>query len=146
MIYLLDSNVVSELRKAGDGRADKNVTSWAENLPAQSLYLSAIVLMELEIGVRGIERKDEAQGAMLRRWLDDHVRPFFSGRIIPVDEAVAVQCAKLHVPDRKSERDALIAATGLVHGMIVATRNVKDFKGTGAKLLDPWASRIGAGE
>jgi predicted nucleic acid-binding protein len=144
MIYLLDSNVVSELRKAGDGRADKNVTAWAENLSAQSLYISAIVLMELEIGVRGIERKDEAQGAMLRMWLDDHVKPFFSGRIIPVDEAVAIQCAKLHVPNRKSERDALIAATGLVHGMIVATRNVKDFRNTGAKLLDPWVSKKGA--
>lgn len=146
MIYLLDSNVVSELRKAGDGRADNNVIAWAENLSAQSLYISAIVLMELEIGVRGIERKDEVQGAMLRMWLDDHVKPFFSGRIIPVDEAVAIQCAKLHVPDRKSERDALIAATGLVHGMIVATRNVKDFKNTGAKLLDPWASKKGADE
>lgn len=146
MIYLLDSNVVSELRKAGDGRADKNVIAWAENLSAQSLYISAIVLMELEIGVRGIERKDEVQGAMLRMWLDDHVKPFFSGRIIPVDEAVAIQCAKLHVPDRKSERDALIAATGLVHGMIVATRNVKDFKNTGAKLFDPWTSRKGANE
>lgn len=144
MIYLLDTNVVSELRKAGDGRADKNVTAWAENLSTQSLYISAITLMELEIGVRGIERKDKAQGAMLRRWLDDHVLPFFAGRIVPIDEAVALQCAKLHVPDKKSERDALIAATALVHGMIVATRNEKDFEDTGSSIFNPWIAKKGA--
>ena len=144
MIYLLDTSVVSELRKAGDSRADKNVTAWAKNLSTQSLYISTITLMELEIGVRSMERKDKAQGAILRRWLDDHVIPFFSGRIIPVDEAVALQSARLHVPYRKSKRDALIAATALVHGMIVATRNVADFNNTGAKILNPWTSEYRA--
>lgn len=143
MIYLLDSNVVSELRRAGDGKAHPNVTAWAEELSAKSLYISALVLMELEMGVRGMERKDAAQGAMLRMWLDDHVVPFFSGRILPVDEPVAIQCAKLHVPDRKPDRDALIAATALVHGMTVATRNVKDFKATGVQLMNPWDFKIG---
>lgn len=146
MIFILDTNVVSELRKASDGRADKNVTAWASNLSTQSLYISAISLMELEIGVQGMERKDQAQGVILRKWLDDHVTPFFSGRIVPVDEAVARKCAELHVPNRKSERDALIAASALVHGMIVATRNVADFEKTGAKILNPWTSIKGAGD
>lgn len=144
MIYLLDTNVVSELRKAGDGRADVNVINWAGNLSTRRLYISAIVLMELEVGVRGIERKDVSQGTMLRSWLDGHVKPFFSGRIVPIDENVAIECAKLHVPDRKSERDALIAATAIVHGMIVATRNVRDFSNTGIKVLNPWISNKGA--
>ena len=144
MIFLLDTNVVSELRKAGDGRADINVTGWAENLSPQSLYISAINLMELEMGVRGMERKDAVQGKLLRNWLDDHVVPFFAGRVVPIDDVVAIQCAKLHVPNRKSERDALIAATALVHGMIVATRNEKDFQGTEVQIINPWASNKGA--
>ncbi|CUI85274.1 type II toxin-antitoxin system VapC family toxin [Cognatishimia activa] len=143
MIFLLDSNVVSELRKAADGRADTNVTAWAEGLAPESLYISAISLMELEIGVRGKERKDAVQGQMLRTWLDRHVIPFFDGRIVPIDDVVAIQCAKLHVPDRKSERDALIAATALVHDMIVATRNEKDFVETGVRLLNPWTGTNG---
>lgn len=144
MIYLLDTNVVSELRKAGDGRADPKVTAWAENLPAQSLFMSAINLMELEIGVLRMERRDNAQGTMLRRWLDRHVVPFFSGRLLAVDEAVAMECARLHVPDKSPERDALIAATALIHNMAIATRNVKDFDGMGAKTYNPWTSNQGA--
>ncbi len=140
MIFLLDTNVISELRKAGDGRADASVTGWAQELAAQSLYISAITLMELEIGVCAMERKDAAQGRILRGWLDSHVIPFFEERIVPVDEAVALQCAKLHVPNRKSERDALIAATALVHDMTLATRNVKDFAVTGARIVNPWGA------
>lgn len=139
MIYLLDTNVVSELRKVGDGRADPNVTSWAGYLPAQSLFISAINVMELEIGVLRIERRDKGQGEMLRRWLDRHVVPFFAGRIVAIDEVVATECARLHVPDKSPERDALIAATALVHNMTIATRNVRDFEGMGVKIHNPWA-------
>jgi predicted nucleic acid-binding protein len=76
---------------------------------------------------------------MLRTWLDRRVLPEFAGRIFPVDTHIAQRCASLHVPDRQAERDALIAATGLVHGMTVVTRNTADFKATGVKLLNPWA-------
>ncbi len=138
MMFILDTNVVSELRKVGDGRADVNVAAWAAALPAQSLYLSAITLLELEMGVLAMERKDDAQGRLLRKWLDGHVVPFFSGRILPVDEEVAIRCAKLHVPDRKSYRDSLITATALVVGMTIATRDEKDFRASGAKLVNPW--------
>ena len=138
-MYLLDTNDVSDLRKAKTTRADKNVTAWAISVPATSLFLSAISILELETGVLLIERRDAVQGALLRVWLDDYVIPAFSGRILAIDTAVAQCCAKLHVPDPGAERDTLIAATALVHGMTIVTRNVMDFEQTGVKILNPWA-------
>ena len=116
--------------------------AWAECVDAADLFVSAITIMELELGVLSIERKDATQGAMLRSWLEHHVLPEFSGRTLPVDTAVAQRCARLHIPDRRGERDALIAATALVHGMTVATRNVADFKSTGVNLINPWEVAI----
>ncbi|HBS27766.1 MAG TPA: VapC toxin family PIN domain ribonuclease [Gammaproteobacteria bacterium] len=137
-MFLLDTNVVSELRKAKSGKANQRVIAWAESTPAPSLYLSSITILELETGVLLIERKDAAQGAVLRSWLDSHVVPAFAGRVLPVDIAVAQCCAKLHVPDPRSDRDALIAATALVHGMVVVTRNIADFELTGVETINPW--------
>lgn len=137
-MFLLDTNVVSELRKAKQGKADAGVIAWAQGVQVGELYLSAISVLEMEQGVLKSERKDAAQGAILRAWLDQHVLPGFAGRILAVDTAVALRCARLHVPDQKNERDALIAATALVHGMTVVTRNVKDFKRTGVQILNPW--------
>lgn len=137
-MFLLDTNVISELRKAGDGRADANVTAWLSGQDAAALFISAITVMELDIGVRRIERRDPTQGAMLRAWFAERVLPEFHDRILPVDTSVALRCAGLHVPDPRSERDALIAATGLVHGFTVVTRNTGDFKDTGVILLNPW--------
>jgi predicted nucleic acid-binding protein len=134
----LDTNVVSELRKVQLGKANTNVASWAASVDAADLFVSAITIMELELGVLSIERRDATQGAMLRSWLEQHVLPEFSRRTLPVDTAVAQRCARLHVPDKRSERDALIAATALVHGMIVVTRNTADFAPTGVSLVDPW--------
>lgn len=136
-MYLLDTNVVSELRKAKAGKADQNVRAWAESVSAASLFLSAITILELETGILLVERRDPSQGALLRAWLDGHVMPAFSGRILAIDTAVAQRCAKLHVPDPRSDRDALIAATALVHGMTVVTRNVPDFAPTGVEILNP---------
>lgn len=138
MIYLLDTNVVSELRKIGDGKADANVVAWIDAEDAVSFYISAITILELERGILGVQRRDAAQGARLRSWLDNHVRPEFAGRILPIDDAIATRCAHLHIPDRCNEADALIAATALVHGMTVVTRNVRDFEGTGVVIVDPW--------
>lgn len=137
-MYILDTNVVSELRKAK--KAHQNVKKWAQPLPAASLYLSAISILELEIGILLIERRDREQGAILRGWMDRHVLPTFSGRILAIDTAVAQRCATLHVPDPRSDRDALIAATALVHGLTVATRNVSDFERMGVGVLNPWDS------
>ncbi|MBJ2152985.1 type II toxin-antitoxin system VapC family toxin [Paracoccus sp. IB05] len=137
-MFLLDTNVISELRKAGDGRSDANVTAWLGSQDAGALFISAIAAMELDIGVRRIELRDPTQGAMLRAWFAERVQPEFQDRILPVDTSVALRCAGLHVPDPRSERDALIAATGLVHGFTVVTRNTGDFKDTGVVLLNPW--------
>jgi len=139
-MFLLDTNVVSELRKAKAGKADRQVVAWAERQSPSSLYLSAITILELEMGVLQIERRDPSQGALLRTWFDEHVLPAFAGRILPVDTAVALRCAGLHVPDPRSDRDALIAATAIVHGLTVVTRNLADFEPTGVRLLNPWQS------
>lgn len=138
MLYVLDTNVVSELRKIRLGKADPNVAAWAGSVDAAELFISAITVMELELGVLSIERKDAAQGALLRAWLEQQVLPEFAARTLAVDTAVAQRCARLHVPDRRGERDALIAATALVHGMTLVTRNVSDFQPTGVSLLNPW--------
>jgi predicted nucleic acid-binding protein len=137
-MFLLDTDVISELRKAKSGRANRNVVKWARSVSATALYLSAITILELETGVLLIERRDVAQGATLREWLDSQVLSSFAGRIIAIDTAVARCCASLHVPNRRADHDAFIAATALLHGMTVVTRNVADFGPTGVKTIDPW--------
>jgi toxin FitB len=141
-MHILDTNVVSELRKARAGKANQRVVAWASSVPAGSLYISAITVLELEMGVLQIERRDRAQGTVMRAWLDEHVMPAFAGRVLAVDAPVVLRCARLHVPDRVAERDALIAATALVHGMTVVTRNAVDFATTKVALIDPWSEPI----
>ncbi|MDR6665207.1 type II toxin-antitoxin system VapC family toxin [Rhizobium sp. 1399] len=138
MKHLLDTNVVSELRKVGDGKADPNVTKWVGAQDSNDLFISAITILELERGILGIQRRDADQGSRLRRWMDGRVRPEFAERILPIDDAVATRCAHLHIPDRRNKADALIAATALVHGLTVVTRNVQDFGGTNLIIIDPW--------
>lgn len=138
MKYLLDTNVVSELRKVGDGKADANVVAWVGAQDTAGLCISAITILELERGILGVQRRDAAQGARLRAWLENQVRPAFAGRILSIDDAIATRCAHLHIPDRRNEADALIAATALVLGLTVVTRNVRDFEGAGVVVLDPW--------
>lgn len=139
-MFLLDTNVVCELRK--NHKAHPSVLRWARPIPSSSLYLSAITVLELETGILRLERHDSAQSSLLRTWLDYHVLPAFAGRILPVDAAVAVKCARMHVPDPRSEYDAMIAATALVHGMTVVTRNTADFTGSGVMLINPWISQL----
>ena len=137
-MYLLDTNVVSELRKTKSGKADNNVLTWANSVGTSSLFLSVVTIMELETGVLLIERRDPTQGAVLRAWLNAHVLPAFSERTLPVDTAVAQRCAKLQVLNPRADRDALVAATALVHGMTVVTRNTDDFVAIQVDLLNPW--------
>src|ERR1700704_6213157 len=124
-MFLLDTNVVSELRRPE--RANRNVAAWAGSIPFASFFLSAISILEIEIGALQLSRKDSAQGTVLRAWIDEQILPRFEGRILPVDTSVAQRCARLHVPDPRSERDALFAATALVHSLTVVTRNTVDF-------------------
>jgi toxin FitB len=137
-MLLLDTNVVTELRKVRLGNADRNVAKWSETLDTADLFISAVTIHELEIGVLLAERRDPPRGTVFRQWLERQVISAFEGRILPVDVAVARRAAQLHVPDPQPVNDAFIAATALVHGMTVATRNVTDFTATGVRLLNPW--------
>ncbi|WP_375310618.1 type II toxin-antitoxin system VapC family toxin [Bradyrhizobium sp. A5] len=140
-MFLLDTNVISELRRPD--KADRNVVAWANAIPAANFFMSAISILEIELGARLIARKDATQGAVLRTWIDDQVLARFEGRILAIDTVVAQRCAQLHVPDQKAERDALLAATALVHGLTVVTRNVGDFEPTGVTLINPWKPAAG---
>jgi predicted nucleic acid-binding protein len=135
-MFLLDTNVISELRRPDE--ADRNVAAWANARPAASFFLSAISILEIELGALLIARKDPAQGAVLRAWIDHQILVRFEGRVLAIDTAVAQRCARLHVLDPRAERDALIAATALVHGLTVVTRNIADFGPLGAALINPW--------
>lgn len=135
---MLATKVVSELRKLGDDRCDGAVAAWVEGVEASACYVSALTLTEIEIGILRVARRDAGQGARPRRWMDRRVAPEFAARTLPVDTAVALRCAALQVPDPRSECDPLIAATALVHGLTVATRNLIDFVGTGVAAVNPW--------
>ena len=137
-MFLLDTNVVSELRRAAIGEANEYLVAWASGVPSSALYLSSISVLELEIGVQRVERRDARQGKVLRSWLSERVMPAFRGRILPFDEASAVICAQYHVPNPQPDRDSFIAAIAESNDMTVVTRNVKDFEPLGVRVLNPW--------
>jgi len=137
-MYLVDTNVLSEMRKIGSGKADPTVEAWSNRTSMRLLYVSAITLLELEKGVLGRLRKDAAQGAVLQKWLHRQVMPAFLDRTLVVDTEVALRCAALHVPATAEYYDSLIAATALVHGLTVVTRNTDDFVVSGVPVLNPW--------
>ncbi len=136
-MFVLDTNVISELRRPN--RAHPNVLAWANATPVTSTFISAITILEIELGTLLMERKDTAHAKVLRDWINTRVLQHFDGRILAVDAVVAQCCARLHVPVPRAERDTLIAATAIVHAMTVVTRNVSDFDGCGVKVLNPWA-------
>lgn len=137
-MYLLDTNVISELRKSNGGRIDPCVKAWAASVPIGSQYLSVITVMEMEIGALQMERKDARQGRLLRAWLNEAILPQFEGRILGIDLAIARYCAQLPVPDPCSFRDSLIAATARVNEMTVVTRNISHFLRAGVTIVNPW--------
>ena len=137
-MLLLDTNVVSELRKLPHGRVDPNFAKWVRSAPDEDFYLSSVTVFELTLGVLRAERRDAVKGSMLRSWLEERVLPDFIGRVLSVDVRVAQRCASLQVPTTRPDRDSLIAATALVHGMTVVTRNVRHFEPMCAAVLNPW--------
>ncbi|MEI9903926.1 MAG: type II toxin-antitoxin system VapC family toxin [Asticcacaulis sp.] len=142
-MFLLDTPVIAELRKAKSGKADPHVSTWASSVASQNMFMSALSLLELESGVAQAERKDRAHGACLRAWLDEQVMKAFEGRILPIDAAVVKRRAALHFHDLRGDegqkgRDALIAATALVHSLTLVTRNVSAFRTGRVKVFNPW--------
>jgi predicted nucleic acid-binding protein len=137
-MYLLDTNVISEVRKAGAGKADANVLMWIALMPEEALFISAITMFELELGVLQMERRDPMQGAALRRWIEEGVKDAFSGRVLAADAAVAIRSAVLSVSDPRPFRDTFIGATAKERGFILVTRNVRDFQGMSVDIIDPW--------
>ena len=137
-MFLLDTNVVSELRKIRSGQSDRNVSAWADSVNAADLFVSVVTILELEIGILRVERRDPASGALLREWMNERVLSAFANRTLAVDITVAKRSAQLHVPDPRPIPDALIAGTALVHGMTLVTRNVADFAPMGVTVINPW--------
>lgn len=135
MRYLLDTNVLSDARRGASASLDQ----WLAEQSLDSLAISAITLFELEHGVRRMERRDERQGSLLRQWLNGVVREAFAGNVLPVDEAVAVAAADLPVPDPIPVPDAFIAATALVHGLTLVTRNIGNFDRASVPMMNPWS-------
>ena len=138
MSFLLDTNALSEMRKIRLGRADPKLAAWSEQVSARDLFVSVITLQEIEQGLLMLQRRDAAQAGPLRHWFDAQVLPLFAGRTLPVTTEIALCCARLNVPGPKHYRAGLIAATALVHGLTVVTRNEADFSATGAAVLNPW--------
>ena len=137
-MFLVDTNVISALRRPES--APQALRAWAEATPAMDLYISAMSVYELELGILRIERRDSAQGRMLRNWFTRSVLAQFRDQILPVDSVIATRCAALHVPDPRPERDSFIAATALVHRFVLVTRNVRDFEPMGVEILNHWAA------
>jgi toxin FitB len=137
-VYLLDTNVLSELRKLDSKNCNANVKAWFSTCKPSQLFTSVICLLEVERGILQVARKDAAQAKRLRHWFDTYLIPGMQERTLPVTQAIASLCAALHVPDPKPEMDALIAATARVHGFTLVTRNTKDFEPMGARCINPW--------
>jgi hypothetical protein len=143
-VFLLDTNVLSQLRRSATRRPDGPVEHWFSQVDAGDLFVSVITILEIEMGIAGKERSDPRQGQVLRSWLEDRILPEFSDRMLPVSLQVARLTGRLHVPDRMPDRDALIAATARVHDLVLVTRNTRDFVRAGVRLANPWTARPGS--
>jgi toxin FitB len=139
-MHLLDTNVISELRP-GKREQSPEVRAWAAAEAFEALYLSSVTVLELRIGVGRRARVDAAQGGVLKAWLHA-LEQQFDGRILPFTLRGARLCAPWHVPDPRSWRDSLIAATAKEHGFSLVTRNTADFQGIDVHLINPWVPAI----
>lgn len=136
MSFLVDTNVISELRKGA--RANAKVGDWFRSVDDAELYLSVLVIGELRQGVERLRRRDPPAAAKLDRWLHELI-DHHAERTLPVDVAVADRWGRLNVPDLVPAIDGMLAATALVHSLTLVTRNTRDVRRTGVQYLDPFA-------
>lgn len=137
-MYLVDTNVISELRKARMRRADPNLAAWGATIEAEDLYLSVITVQEIEIGILKAERSDRRKGEVLRGWMTGYITPNFRDRILPVDLRIAFRAAQLHTQRSRPVADTLLAATAWAHNFTMVTRNTRDFEDAGVSLINPF--------
>lgn len=137
-MYLLDTNVISEMRKVKNGKANAGVVAWLSEHNPCEFYINAVIKMELERGILSMQRKDPVQGGYLREWQQVFFAQFLHNPILPIGGKTAEICAKLHIPDHAPENDAWIASSAIEHRLILVTRNVIDFKKTGVQLFNPF--------
>ncbi|PJG84852.1 type II toxin-antitoxin system VapC family toxin [Conservatibacter flavescens] len=138
-MYLLDTNIISEVRKISQNKANQGVIQWVSSIEFDQCYISAITLLELEQGILRVKhRGDIAQYFQLQQWFDQYVLPTFKGRILSIDEHTVRICAQLHVPDKRPYNDALIAACAIQHKLTLVTRNTTDFIALNVPLFDPF--------
>ena len=139
-MFLLDTNILSEIRKISQGRADPALAHWVQAIDFDRCHLCVITLLEIEQGILRVQhRGDEAQFLRLEKWLNDTVLPTFGTHILPIDAHTARICARLHVPDQRPYNDALIAACAIRHGLTLVTRNTRDFAALQVPLLNPFS-------
>lgn len=135
MSYLLDTNVVSEPRRT---RPAPQVEAWIRSVPKRDLYISALVLGEVRLGIERVRRRgDTRQAELFEIWLDD-VRLRFADRVVPIDGAIAEVWGQIDAAAPTPAEDGLMAATAIVHGFTFVTRNVRHVARTGVRLLNPW--------
>ena len=137
-MYLIDTNIISEMRKIRHRKADPNVTAWVNSVNPNLFYTSIVVMMELQRGVMGKHRTDPEQGKRLQQWFDISVKGIFDKRVLYINDHIADVCAGIHVPNPKPENDAWIAATAIAHGLTLVTRNVSDFDGIAVDIINPF--------
>jgi len=135
--FLLDTNVVSELRRGA--KCDARVAAWQAAHSPSVCHLSVISLMEIRLGIELSRRRNAKHGEILQTWYDTKVRSAFSKRTLPVTAEIAEKCAELNAGRTRPFRDSLILATALVHNLVVVTRNTTDFIDAQAQVLNPWA-------
>lgn len=144
MMYLLDTNVLSEMRKLNSFKINPNVATWLNRVYPEELYLSVLTIMEIKVGILGLKhRNDYQQTTVLNSWLTQEIQPKFAQRILPITTEIALSCASLHIPNKRPFSDALIAATAIQHNLTLVTRNIKDFQGLKLRLINPFEADLG---
>ena len=137
-MYLLDTNIISELKKLDSGKIHPQVQRWAYSINLMQTKISVVSITEIRTGILSLARKDQAQAASLDNWFTNRLLPAYRTKTLPVDAKVALIYAQLNVPNKRPINDAYIAATAIAHKLKLVTRNIQDFQGIPITLENPF--------